>query len=170
MDDGIRADKRRREELKDELYCKFELSENDFKQDELDGFELCVDEAPLFKYAEYGQQLRRVIERFLRENPETEFSAYYECSFSTCGDTTMITYDYDNGVLRIETRNADLPYLDFCEECEYEFCDEDGEFAPLVRLEGWSPDEVYVCPECGAKLEFNGFLNVEEIQIAKFSA
>ena len=79
------------EMLKDDLYVNHEMGERDIEF-KFDQYSISIDESPWFTMAERGGQLRPVIERFLRENPDVSFYAYYSCAFTNCGDTTYIDY------------------------------------------------------------------------------
>ena len=151
------------EMLKDEIYDT--LSEDDVRVRASD-CAIYLDDTPIFKSIDRGEQLNDVVERFLTENSDAEFSADYECSFSNCGDTTITTYEYENGVLTIDYRWGELPYENYCEECEYDsFENEDGDEEPIVRLEDWEPDQVYTCPNCGAVIPFEAGRDIQKIKI-----
>lgn len=151
------------EMLKEDIYD--ELTENDVWVSD-SGCSIHLDDTPIFKPMERGELLNDVAERFLNENPDAKFSADYECSFSNCGDTTITTYEYVNGVLTIYCRWGELPYENYCEECEYDsFEDEDGDGEPIVRLEDWEPDKEYTCPQCGAVIPFEAGRFVQNIPI-----
>jgi hypothetical protein len=151
------------EMLKDEIYDN--LTENDVRVGD-SGCTIHLDDTPIFKSIERGEQLNDVVERFLNENSDAEFSADYYCAFSNCGDTTITTYEYDDGILTIDYRGGELPYESYCEECEYDSLETDDDDAePIVRLEDWEPDKVYTCPNCGAVIEFEACHFVNRIQI-----
>lgn len=137
-------------------------------------YSINIEGSPLFVEVQRGDQLLPVIERFLKENQDAEFSAFYSCAFSNCGDTTYIDYSYSDGVLTVVTRWGELPYETYCEECDYdsyEDCDDDEEADEstryLVDLETWEPDEEYKCPNCGAIIEFEATKYIDKIQITE---
>lgn len=151
------------EMLKDEIYDA--LSESDAQVCDF-GCDIHLDDTPIFKSIDRGEQLDDVVERFLNENPDASFYADYECSFSNCGDTTITTYEYVNGVLTIDYRWGELPYENYCEECDYDsFEDEDGDEEPIVRLEDWEEGKVYTCPQCGAVIPFEATRDIQRIKI-----
>ena len=152
--------------LKDELDWKLQV--DDFKRDNLFGYELNLDESPLFVNIERGGQFERVVKEFLKANPTAVFSANYYCAFSNCGDTTITTYEYNDGILTIDYRSGDMPYETYCEECEYDSLETDDDDAePIVRLEDWEEGKVYTCPNCGTVIEFEAYHCVERIQIVE---
>jgi hypothetical protein len=151
------------EMLKDEIYE--ELTEDCVRVQD-SGCSIYLNDTPIFKSIERGEQLNDVIVRFLKENPAAEFSADYYCAFSNCGDTTITTYEYAEGILTIDYRSGELPYESYCEECDYDSLETDDDDAePIVRLEDWEEDKVYTCPNCGAVIEFDAYHCVNRIQI-----
>lgn len=156
------------EMLLDDLCGSYSLCDRDVQRIG-DSYHINIEGSPLFVDAERGDQLTPVIERFLKENQDAEFSAHYSCAFSNCGDTTYIDFEYNDGVLTVDTRWGEMPYETYCEECDYDseedFEDEDEEIKYLVDLETWEPDKEYRCPQCGAIIEFEATRYVEEIPI-----
>lgn len=150
------------EMLKEDLYIAHEISERDIEF-KFDQYSISIDESPLFSMAERGGQLLPVIKRFLLENPDAIFSAYYSCSFTNCGDTTYIECTYNDGILTIETRWGELPYETYCEECEYDSDEEDEDY--IVDLATWEEDKIYKCPNCGAVIEFEAEHDIQKIKI-----
>lgn len=144
-------------ELADSFYWGEDdfLSEEDFEEVGNGLYCFSVEEEPLFKMMENGAPYEDMILEYLKAVPDAKFVAWYECTFNNCGDIVQHNYSYDNGELKIERRYADNAYLDYCPECDWEaYEDENFEDDTLCLLEDYDPDEEYVCPNCGAVLEW----------------
>lgn len=129
--------------------------------------EICVSAngEPMYRLPDYCENVIAVIREFLRENTETALHGYAEEAFTNCGDTVTkwFVYNVETHVLPVETRSAELPYINDCEECGYE-C-EDDEY--IARMETHEEGQVYVCPECGEKIEFKVYISRENIIISE---
>lgn len=158
------------EMLKGDLCVTYEMAESDVVY-KYGKYSLEIEESPWFIMVERGAQLQPVVERFLKENQDADFYAFYSCAFTNCGDTTYIDYSYNDGVLTIDTRWGELPYETYCEECGYDAeedfdeDDEDEEVRYIVDLETWEEDKTYKCPQCGAIIEFEAAHDVKKIKI-----
>ena len=144
-------------ELEDQLYWGEDdfLTEDDFE--EIGGlYVMSVEQEPLFKMMENGAPYEDMLFEYLRAVPDMKFSAWYECTFNNCGDIVQHNYDYQDGVLKIESRYADNAYLDYCPECDWEaYEDDDFEDDAVCLLEDYDPDKEYLCPNCGEPFEWD---------------
>jgi hypothetical protein len=144
-------------ELKDDLYWPDNtyLSESDF-EDEFGVFTASVEEEPLFAMMENGAQLIDVVHTYLEAVPDCKFSLWYECTFNNCGAIVYTTYEYANHILTIVDKSSEDSYLDYCPECDWSaYDDEDMEDEELCTIDNYDPEKEYICPSCGAVLEWD---------------
>ena len=149
--------------LKDDLYDEDDRIILEDFEDEGDCYILDKEAEPLFSYSDAGQQLNPMFEQFLRDNPDVEFYAEYECSFSNCSDHIFSKFEYEGGVLNITTRSADSLYVRECPECGYQAEDEDE----LVSIDTWEEGMVCTCPDCGAEIPYTANEDVVAIVIVE---
>ena len=147
--------------LKDELYYgKYDLEDSEIEETE-DGFSLNFEEMPLLCGYEEGTQIEDFAVEYAKKYPDKDFTIYYLCTFSNCGDALDIEIIYSAKDKKISIRKLYGEYagIEFCSECEETF-DE-----TLVYLENYDPNETYICPYCGAKLTLDVSKITKEIQL-----
>lgn len=149
-----------------ELKDKFYWGEDDFIDEECFeyhhgiGHMLYVENEPLFSMMENGAQFADVVFTYLEAVPDCQFTAWYECTFNNCGAIVYTTYEYNNGVLKITDKSSEESDISYCPECDWDsYEDDDLEDEVLCRIEDWDPDKEYVCPNCGAVLEWDVFVD-----------
>ena len=146
------------EMIKDELYWSdsYVLDEDSFSEESYGQIWLRIDEEPLFRTMENGEQLVPVIFAFLENNPDCEFYLDYECTFNNCGAIVQTKYKYKDGILDIDDRYSEDSYMSYCPNCEWDAWDDDDfDEDSLCNLEDYDPNEEYLCPNCGEPLEWD---------------
>lgn len=149
------------EQLKDDLYWGEDdfLVDDDFVRCDDGRYCLGIEDEPLFRTMENGDQLVDVVFAYLEAVPNCTFHLEYECTFNNCGAIIFTTYDYKNGVLKVLDKDSEESYLDYCPNCEWDAYDDenlDGE--ALCTIEEWEADKVYTCPNCGSVLEWDVYV------------
>ena len=141
---------------------------------------MSLDGEPIYSRPDMCQNGIDAIKKFLSMYPDADLIADLEESFNNCGDTHMthLSWSAEKKVLCIDYRSAESPYLDYCEECEYdaweayeEACEEDEDAEKeldeedfiIARLETHELGQTYTCPKCGAELEFDVYIVNQEI-------
>jgi hypothetical protein len=106
-----------------------------------------------------GAQLIDVVHSYLEAVPDCKFSLWYECTFNNCGAIVYTTYEYENHVLKVVDKNSEDSDLSYCPECDWDaYEDEECEEDALCTIDHWDPEKEYVCPQCGAVLEWDVFV------------
>lgn len=135
-------------------------------------FWMDVDGEPLYSVCDYCDNATMVVKNFLHKYPEADLEANLEESFNNCGDTHLVTMRWDPSeqILHYEYRGSDMPYIDYCEECDYDCneCPEDEdedtwEETYIARLETHEPGTVYHCPNCGCEIEYDVYIVRKDI-------
>jgi hypothetical protein len=163
------------EELKDELYGLPWCSKPEhFKvtKDLDERFWMCVESEPIYRSCDYCDNGVYVVRKFLHKYPEADLYASLEESFNNCGDTHMVTMNWnpDERILHYEYRGADIPYIDYCDECDYDCneCPEDEDEETwteqyIAHMETHEPGTVYHCPNCGCEIEYDVVITRKDI-------
>lgn len=155
------------EKLEDDFYWGEDsfLNDDDFNL-ENGLYHLWVEDEPLFRTMENGDQLVDVIYSYLEAVPDCNFYLEYECTFNNCGAIVFTTYDYKDGILKIVDKNSEDSYLDYCPECNWEaYEDENMDGEALCTIDEWEEDKVYVCPNCGAVLDWEVYVWKNELKM-----
>lgn len=149
------------EELKDALYWPEDqfIHEDIFEEDELGNYYADIEDEPLFNMMENGAQLVNVVHKYLETVPDCKFSLWYECTFNNCGAIVYTTYEYSDYTLEVVDKDSEGPDLSYCPECEWDAYDDDCEDDALCTIDTWEPDKEYKCPQCGAVLDWEVFVN-----------
>ena len=146
--------------LADELYDELDFDESFFEELEEGEWTAYLEEEPMFNYCGYGEQLEPVFEEFLKQYPDAEISADYECTFSNCGDMVWKHFRYENGTLTIIDKHTEMPYLTGCPKCGH-----DKDMEDWASFEDWFEDAPCVCPKCGAEINFEASQDITCIEI-----
>lgn len=148
------------EKLEDDFYWGEDsfLADDDFTlQNGL--YHLWIEDEPLFRTMENGDQLVDVIYSYLEAVPDCSFYLEYECTFNNCGAIVFTTYRYKDGTLKIVDKNSEDSYLDYCPECDWEsYEDENMNGEALCTIDEWEEGKDYVCPNCGAVLDWEVYV------------
>lgn len=156
------------EKLEDDLYWGEDdfLTEDDFTLLDNGHYSLWVEDEPLFRTMENGDQLVDVIYSYLEAVPDYPFYLEYECTFNNCGAIVFTTYDYKDGTLKIVDKNSEDSYLDYCPECEWEaYDDEEMDGEALCTIDEWEEGKEYKCPNCGAILDWEVYVWETELKM-----
>lgn len=149
-------------ELEDELYWGEDdfICEDDFEYHDGIGYMMFVENEPLFKTMYNGAQFEDVVFAYLEAVPDCKFTAWYECTFNNCGAIVYTTYEYEDDILKIVEKSSDESDISYCPECDWDsYEDETLDDEVLCRIEDWDPNEAYICPNCGAALEWDVFVD-----------
>ena len=145
--------------------------ENFKKSDDANEYILSIDEDALFKEFDVVNVLEKVFVAFLTKYPTAELSASQERSWNNCGDTMLAKYEYDTTekVLSIEIRQADEPYVSYCDECGWEVggdCEDEDDIPDwFVHLEDYVPGQKIICPNCGEVIPFDATVSKIGVKI-----
>ena len=153
--------------LKDELYDDVSFASPDCFDDKVvDGrVNFVIDQNPLFKIMEEGNQVTDFFCKYLFETKDEGFTAEYECTYDDCGAMVVRKCSYQDEILTIESKLAEEGYLMECPECGYE----DTSKEHLLDLHTWTPDKEMTCPECEAILELSDVQEeTEEINVVEY--
>ena len=98
-----------------------------------------------------GDQLIPVVKEYVKRFPDDDFTAYYYCTFSNCGDVVSTTYRYnpETKVLDMITLHSEREGIYHCPECGAEF----WEF-PLATIEDYEEGDTYICPKCNSEIDW----------------
>lgn len=148
--------------LKEDLYGDFfDINYINIEEKE-NGFWFYIDEEPLFKTWDAGEQIKYFVEEFVKKFPDEPFYLDDTESFNNCGDTTYYEYKYDEKLKELTIRTVYSEWgegLYDCPECEE--CFEEA----LVYLENYEEGKTYICPECGAEIMFDAKETIEKIKL-----
>ncbi|MBR4027149.1 MAG: hypothetical protein IKJ01_06280 [Lachnospiraceae bacterium] len=138
---------------------EIELSFEDIRE-ECGFFNIGIGQEPLFRRYEQGEQVTELLLEFLKRAPEADCFAEHYCTFNNCGDALFLEYQYKDKVLHIREVYAESNALDYCEECDEEFYDE-----PLCTIDDFEVGKIYKCPNCGAELTFEAWVQRYEAKL-----
>lgn len=143
-------------ELEDFLYYGKDdfISENYFEETD-DGFSMSYEQEPLFDFMDQGGCYENMLLTYLKAVPNAPLSAWYECSYDNCDEFDSNTYNYSDGVIKIESRNFENSSLDYCPTCDWNAYEDDVYTNVVCTAYEYEPDKEYSCPKCGASLEFD---------------
>ena len=146
--------------LKNDFYFKDFKVEDDSIEDNGSEVLINIEGEPLFAHAEGVELCECLIKEFVRIHPTINIQLDYSCTYSNCGEALYAKFDYcKSNIINVKIISADYDGIFWCEECDEEFEE------ALLYIEDYEDGKTCICPNCGATLSLNAYINKYQIKI-----